>query len=420
MNRVVFPGALEGRFAAPASKSHAHRLLICAALGSAPVRVSCDTFSDDILATIDCLRAMGAEITHAGGLISVSPMFANPRPDGVCQLSCKESGSTLRFLLPVVGALGLDAVFHMEGRLPERPLHPFDEVLTAHGMEILREGAELHVSGQLQSGHFSLPGNVSSQYLSGLLFALPLLSKSSTLEITGELQSASYLAMTEDAVLSSGVRFSKRQNTFFIPGAQRFCLPDGLRAEGDWSGASFFLCAGALSDSGIFASGLQESSRQADRAVLELLRKFGAEVRADNGGVFARKRALHGISIDAGAIPDLIPAIAAVAAYAEGETKITNAARLRLKESDRLHTVAETITRLGGCASELPDGLVITGRPHLAGGEADSFGDHRIAMLAAVLAAGCEAPVTVLGAQCTSKSYPEFWQTLERLKGASL
>ena len=226
--------------------------------------------------------------------------------------------------------------------------------------------------------------------------------------------------MTEDAVLNSGIRFSKSQNVFTIPGNQAYCLPDGLAAEGDWSGAAFFLCAGALSDTGIFASGLQETSRQADRAVLELLSRFGAEVRAETGGVFVRKSSLHGISIDAGAIPDLIPAVAAVAAYAEGETNITNAARLRLKESDRLHTVAETINALGGCANELPDGLVITGTPRLTGGTADSFGDHRIAMLAAVLAGGCREPVTVLGAQCTSKSYPEFWQTLDQLKGDSL
>ena len=419
MNRVILPGALSGRFRAPASKSHAHRLLICAALGTVPVSVSCDTFSDDILATMDCLNAMGASLTHADGTISVSPISASRRPRGACHLYCKESGSTLRFLLPVAGALGLDAVFHMEGRLPERPLHPFDEVLIAHGMQLRRSGAELHVSGQLQAGSFALPGNVSSQYLSGLLFALPLLSGGSTLAVTGELQSASYLAMTEDAVLSSGIRFSKTQNVFSIPGAQRYCPPDGLAAEGDWSGAAFFLCAGALSDAGIFAGGLLGSSRQADRAVLALLRRYGAEVQCETGGVFVRKAPLHGIDIDAGAIPDLIPAIAAVAAYAEGETNITNAARLRLKESDRLHTIAETLNVLGGCAKELPDGLNITGKPRLAGGTADSFGDHRIAMLAAVLAAGCRTPVTVLGAQCTSKSYPAFWQVLERLKGGA-
>ena len=397
MNRVILPGALSGRFRAPASKSHAHRLLICAALGTVPVSVSCDTLSDDILATMDCLNAMGASLTHAGGTISVSPISASRRPRGVCHLYCKESGSTLRFLLPVAGALGLDAVFHMEGRLPERPLHPFDEVLIAHGMQLRRSGAELHVSGQLQAGSFALPGNVSSQYLSGLLFALPLLSGGNTLTVTGELQSASYLAMTEDAVLSSGIRFSKPQNVFSIPGAQRYCL----------------------SDAGIFAGGLLGSSRQADRAVLALLRRYGAEVQCETGGVFVRKAPLHGIDIDAGAIPDLIPAIAAVAAYAEGETNITNAVRLRLKESDRLHTIAETINALGGCAKELPDGLNITGKPRLAGGTADSFGDHRIAMLAAVLAAGCRTPVTVLGAQCTSKSYPAFWQVLERLKGGA-
>lgn len=174
MNRVVAPGSLSGSFRAPASKSHAHRLLICAALGTAPVTVLCDTFSDDILATIDCLTAMGAQITHEESRISVTPVFASRKPDGLCKLPCRESGSTLRFLLPVLGALGLSGVFQMEGRLPERPLHPLDEVLTAHGMTIRRVGSALHVSGQLQPGRFSLPGDVSSQYLSGLLFALPL------------------------------------------------------------------------------------------------------------------------------------------------------------------------------------------------------------------------------------------------------
>ena len=278
-------------------------------------------------------------------------------------------------------------------------------------------GSALHVSGQLQPGRFSLPGDVSSQYLSGLLFALPLLDGDSTLEITGALQSASYFSMTQDAVLKSGIRFSQNGNCLSIPGNQRCALPDGCSAEGDWSGAAFFLCAGALSQPGILATGLNVRSNQADRAVLELLRAFGAEVQTQADGILVRGAPLHGISIDAGPIPDLIPAIAAVAALARGKTEIRNAARLRLKESDRLHTVAETVNALGGQAQELPDGLIITGCPQLSGGSADSFGDHRIAMLAAVLAGSCNAPVTVLGAQCTSKSYPSFWQTLDTLKG---
>jgi len=417
MNRVVSPGPLSGTFRAPASKSHAHRLLICAALGRTPVTVFCDTFSDDILATIDCLCAMGAKISVDGSKISVSPVFENPKPIELCKLMCRESGSTLRFLLPVVGALGLEAVFEMEGRLPERPLHPFDTVLQSHGMNITQEGAKLFVSGQLESGNFALPGNVSSQYFSGLLFALPLLNGESTLDVEGPLQSAKYLEMTQKAVLRSGVRFSKTETGFFLPGGQAYRLPTGLFAEGDWSGAAFFLCAGALSETGILAEGLDTGSTQADRAVLDILRRFGAEASVTKSGVFVRKKKLSGITIDEGPIPDLIPAVAAVAAFADGKTSITNAARLRLKESDRLHTVAETIHALGGCAEELPDGLVITGKPQLKGGTADSFGDHRIAMLAAILASGCETEVTVQNAACTSKSYPNFWETLFTLKG---
>ena len=417
MNRAVPPGEFSGTFRAPASKSHAHRLLICAALGKKPVTVICGTFSDDILATIDCLCAMGAKITVDGSRVFVSPVFEHPKPDGLRTLKCRESGSTLRFLLPVVGALGLDAVFDLEGRLPQRPLHPFDAVLQAHGMKISLEGARLFVSGQLTPGAFRLPGNVSSQYFSGLLFALPLLDGESTLEVDGPLQSASYLDMTQTAVLQSGIQLTKTETGFLIPGGQAYRLASDLSAEGDWSGAAFFLCAGALSGRGILAEGLDEGSAQADRAVLDLLRQFGAEVSVTGRGVFVRKGRLHGIFIDAGPIPDLIPAVAAVAAFADGKTTIANAARLRLKESDRLHTVAETINALGGCAQELSDGLVITGKPQFKGGPADSFGDHRIAMLAAILASGCEGDVTVQNASCTSKSYPNFWETADALKG---
>ena len=349
MNRVVFPGALSGQFRAPASKSHAHRLLICAALGHASVRVSCDTFSDDILATIDCLNAMGAKITHEGGTISVSPIFANGSPDGACQLYCKESGSTLRFLLPVVGALGLDAVFHMEGRLPERPLHPFDEVLIAHGMHIHQTGAELHVSGKLLAGSFTLPGNVSSQYLSGLLFALPLLPGSSTLTITGALQSASYLAMTEDAVLNSGIRFSKSRRRLVHPGRQSVPAASriGLAAEGDWSGAAFLRCASARSaDTGVTVAsgGGARPRRQADRAVLcSFCARFGAEVRAESGRcvtVTTGRAARHQRST-----PAAVPGLGARAwrpwppARRARRTSSHAASACGLKECDRLHTV---------------------------------------------------------------------------------
>ena len=204
MNQTLLPGPRSGAVDIPASKSQAHRLLICAALGQTPVTIRCLGISKDIAATIGCLNALGAEIAVSGDLITVQPIEAVP--EGLCHLPCGESGSTLRFLLPVAGALGASVVFHMEGRLPQRPLHPLDAVLTAHGMTIRQENGLLYSSGQLCPGEFSLPGNVSSQYISGLLMALPLLDSGSALTVTGELESAAYVTMTEGA---SGAKAGK-------------------------------------------------------------------------------------------------------------------------------------------------------------------------------------------------------------------
>ena len=415
MNRAAAPGPRTGCVRIPASKSQAHRLLICAALGGAPVTLWLDGRSRDIDATTACLRALGAEIDFSGEACRVSPIRAVP--DALCHLYCGESGSTLRFLLPVAGALGAHAVFHLEGRLPERPLAPLDEALRAHGMQLRQEGALLYAEGQLRSGEFTLPGNVSSQFISGLLLALPRISGESRLRVTGAMQSAAYVDMTLDALRRSGISIEKSSALFRIPGGQHFALPPEARVEGDWSNAAFFLCAGAFSPNGITVSGLSLSSAQGDRAVLDILRRFGAQVDAVEDAVTVRRGALRGIELDAGPIPDLIPVLCVVAAGAEGQTTVRNAARLRLKESDRLATTAQTLRALGAEVRELPDGLVIDGRPALRGGEVSSCGDHRIAMSAAVAASICTAPVTVLGAEAVEKSYPRFWDDLEGLKG---
>lgn len=415
MNQTVMPGARTGCVQVPASKSQAHRLLICAALGTHPVSLRLDGRSRDIDATLACLRALGAQIEETQDCLLISPI--THVPEGVCHLFCGESGSTLRFLLPVCGALGANAVFHMEGRLPERPLAPLDAELCAHGMTLRRNGACLSVQGQLQCGSFTLPGSVSSQYISGLLMALPLLPGESRLDVTGALESAGYVDMTLDALRLAGIQIAKDRTSFHISGTQPFTLPPEAAVEGDWSSAAFFLCMGAFSTQGIRLYGLNSTSSQGDRAIAALLRRFGAEVTQEADCVCVRKGALHGIRIDAAQIPDLVPVLAAVAAYAEGETVIENAARLRLKESDRLQTTAATLRALGAQIDELPDGLVITGRPSLCGGTVDACGDHRIAMSAAVAALCCTAPVTVTGAQAVEKSYPRFWQQLAALKG---
>ena len=418
MNQTLLPGPRSGAVDIPASKSQAHRLLICAALGQAPVTLRCRGISRDIAATIDCLNALGAGIHAEGEVLTVQPITNTP--NGVCHLFCGESGSTLRFLLPVVGLLGAEAVFHMEGRLPQRPLHPLDEVLTAHGMTVRQEGSLLFCGGKLRPGAFSLPGDVSSQYISGLLMALPLLDEASSLTVTGQMESAAYIAMTESVLNRGGIALRRSGSVWHIPGGQRLRFPDRLTAEGDWSNAAFFLCMGALSPEGVTVHGLDLASSQGDRAVLNILAAMGARVSTENGSVTVRRGELKGVAIDAGPIPDLIPVLCVTAAGAEGDTQIFNAGRLRLKESDRLRTTAQLLTALGGSVEEQPNGLLIHGTGRLRGGIADSYGDHRIAMSAAVAACLCESPVTVQGMACVSKSYPHFWEDFDALKGGGL
>ena len=414
MNAVVSPGARTGSVHVPASKSRAHRLLICAALSSGPCTVVCDTLSEDILATIRCLRELGTGIESGpDGRLFVTPLVPSP---GEKILPCGESGSTLRFLLPVVGALGLRAVFRREGRLAQRPLAPLDAELTAHGMCLESSGRDLFCSGQLLPGRYSLPGNVSSQYISGLLMALPLLDADSELEVTGPVESSGYIDMTLDALSLAGSAPRISGNRYSIPGGTHFSMPPETVTEGDWSGAAFFLCMGAMSPSGVTVTGLDPASRQGDRAILDVLSGFGASVDVSNGDITVRREHLTGQTVDARMIPDLIPAVASLAASAEGETRIEHAERLRLKESDRLATTAAMIRSLGGNAVETADGLIIKGKSSLSGGAADAFGDHRIAMAAAVAACACSGPVTVMGAESVSKSYPGFWEDLERLE----
>ena len=418
MKRTITPGARTGRVRIPASKSQAHRLLICAALGEEKTEVVCDGISADIAATAKCLSALGAAVEETEAGFLVSPI--KKVPEGRCELYCGESGSTLRFLLPIVGALGVQAAFHREGRLPQRPLAPLDSVLTAHGMTLSEDGDLLLCSGQLQAGNYEIAGNVSSQYISGLLMALPRLAGESTLTVTGTLESAAYVAMTEDALRLSGVEFSKNGASYAIPGGQRFRLPARTAVEGDWSNAAFFLCMGALAKEGVRVEGLNLKSSQGDRGVLDVLRAFGAAVSEEENAVTVRRGTLRGVTVDASPIPDLIPVLSVVASVAAGETRVENAYRLRLKESDRLQSTANLLRALGGRVEEKEDGLVITGVSALHGGAVETQNDHRLAMSAAVAACAAMGEVTVDNDACVAKSYPRFWEDYGSLKGEGL
>lgn len=393
MKKTISPAGIHGTVASIASKSMAHRLMICGALAKTPTQVLCPTTSKDIEATRSCLAAI---------------------QNGSPILPCGESGSTLRFLLPVAAALGLEAIFRMEGRLPDRPLTPLDEELRRHGICLEKTGSDLYICGRLTPGDYSLPGNISSQFISGLLFALPLLDGPSTLTVTGKVESAPYIAMTLDALRQFGVCPQITGNVYRMEPAI-YQSPGAVSVEGDWSNAAFWLCAGALTGP-VTVTGLQPGSLQGDKAVLELLSRFGATCVQAETGFTVSSAPLHGIDIDAAEIPDLVPILSVVAAAAPGTTRIYHAGRLRLKESDRIETVCAMLTALGAEVEQTDDGMIIRGGKPLSGGTVDACNDHRIAMAAAVASSLCRDTVTVLGAEAVNKSYPHFWEDLATLQ----
>ena len=414
MNEILTPGPRTGRVTVPGSKSRAHRLFLAAALGRAPVQFACRGLSGDLQATLSCLEALGAQVQNSeGDRFTLVPLSAPPA--GEILLPCGESGTTLRFLLPLAGALGVSACFQRQGRLPQRPLEPFLTELTRHGMTVRAQGDDLLVTGQLTPGGYALPGHISSQFISALLLALPLLPGHSNLTLTTPPQSAPYIGLTEQVLQQAGLQLVRHENQYEIPGGQTYALPTPQTVEGDWSAAAPFLCAGALSPQGVTVSGLALPSLQGDSALPALLQKMGAEVEISPAGVTVRAGSLRPITVDAGPIPDLIPPLCALCAVADGESRIQNARRLRYKESDRLQGVAELLNGLGGNLTIDGDDLVISGVPRLRGGLADPRGDHRLAMTAAVAASACAEPVTVLDAACVQKSYPAFWTDFQRL-----
>ena len=416
MKRRIEPRPLSGRTdRIPSSKSQAHRLLIAAFLSGEETAVEGFMFSRDVEATCGCLRALGADVRRTEkGLL----LLPGPRPDGEAELDCEESGSTLRFMLPVAAALGADAAFTGRGKLPERPLSPLYEELEAHGVRLSPQGKmPLRIRGQLAPGRYEMAGNVSSQFFTGLLLALPRLPGDSEIRILGALESEPYVRMTTDALELFGVRAERTEHGFRIPGGQRFRSPGAIRAEGDWSGAAFLLAAGALDGRGVTLDGMNPASSQGDRAILPLLRAFGAEAEETRDRVTIRGGNLRGIDLDAAQIPDLVPVLAAVAACARGDTRIRSVSRLRLKESDRIASVLAMVRSLGGSAEASENEMVIHGQGGLRGGEVNAFGDHRIAMAAAVAAVRASGTVTVDGAECVAKSFPDFWEVYESLGG---
>lgn len=412
MDIKITPARLSGIAAAIPSKSDAHRLLILAALADQPTTLQLPLASEDIQATCSCLEALGAGIRRDGDRVLVTPIRQVPSNP---LLDCGESGSTLRFLLPVAAAIVSAARFTGRGRLAERPIAELKTALAAHGVTFSSEKLPFTVTGRLQPGDYSVPGNVSSQYITGLLLAMAAMGGGSSLTLETDLESAAYVDITLHALQRFAVEVGKTPAGWSMNGDQALRSPGKLTVDGDWSNAAFFLVAGAIGNL-VTVKGLDLTSTQGDKLILEVLRTFGAGVEASEESVTVSKGPLEGCVVDLREIPDALPALAVLAACAKGETAFINAGRLRLKESDRLTAVADMIRSLGGKVQELPEGLIIQGGP-LTGGTVNGYGDHRIVMAAAVAASVCREPVTITGAEAVRKSYPNFFEDYSALGG---
>lgn len=417
MNVTITPRKLNGTIDAIPSKSHAHRVLIAQKLAQLQGQRKTDslvipTFSDDIAATKNCLVQLDKQMPY---------------------LDCKESGSTLRFMLPVAMALKNEAVFIGSGKLPYRPISPLKEEMEAHGCSFRMGNTEQKISdkykeictitGRLQPGEYSLAGNVSSQFITGLLFALPLLDGDSVLRLTTKLESAGYVDLTLDVLKAFSIDV-KRSLTdegfevYEIAGNQKYIEPDGLAVEGDWSNASFWLVCGALGGN-VTVRGLNLESSQRDKEILNVLRQMGAEISINGlcDITVSCPSGLKGCEVSVAQTPDMVPVLAAAMALADGSSLITNAERLKIKESDRLRTVYDFLSKLDADITYAGEGLSLTGKPALCGGEISSHNDHRIAMAAAVASCGCKGAVTITGAEAVRKSYPDFFKDFAALGG---
>ena len=419
MAQVIYGNTFSGgSIQVPPSKSAAHRQVLCAALSRGRCSVSNVDMNEDIKATVAAVTALGVQARYDDSS-SLLTLDASGLGGQNAVIDCGESGSTLRFLIPIVAALGVSARFEGRGRLPYRPLGVYKELLPAHGVAFSSQGGlPLEISGRLKSGVYRLPGDVSSQFITGLLFALPLLEGDSEIVLTSPLESKGYVDLTLSVLREFGVAAQETAQGWKVSGGQRYTARN-TRVEGDWSQAAFFLCMAALSPQGaqVELQGLRRDSLQGDKACVDLFRNFGLEISGRRDSLLAwNPRAgepyggLRGFPIDASQIPDMVPALSVCAALSRGETRIYNAQRLRLKESDRLAAMAEALTGLGGQVRATADGLLIQGVPQLAGGIAQGKNDHRVVMALAAAGLRCEKGLSVTDAQSIRKSYPGFFR----------
>ncbi len=424
MNCVkIIPSSLKGNINIPPSKSLSHRAIICAALGNGISSIENIIFSEDILATLEGMKTFGMEVIDIETNKETSRSNIIIKGKGYIEklgeiIDCRESGSTLRFLIPCACLLGENITFIGKGKLAERPLTTYYKIFDSQGIKYSNHDGRLplNIEGILKTGKYELEGNVSSQFITGLMFALPLLNEDSTIEITTELESKGYIDLTLDVLRKFSIDIKNEDyNRFYVTGNQRY-TPTDYKVEGDYSQAAFWIVAGALNGD-ITLKDLNSKSLQGDKVILNIATKMGANILYEEENIKSATSQTKGTVIDASQCPDLVPILAVLGALSKGNTKIVNAQRVRIKESDRLKAIASELNKIGANIAETPDGLDITGVDALNGGVVDSWNDHRIAMALAVAATRCKEPLTLKNSSAVNKSYPEFWQDFVKLGG---
>ncbi|MBE6902234.1 MAG: 3-phosphoshikimate 1-carboxyvinyltransferase [Ruminococcaceae bacterium] len=401
MNIEITPKALSGSIKIPPSKSISHRALICAALSKGESVITDLLGCEDIDATCSALEALGATFRTENGVTYVKGIEAPPEK---AEIDCRESGSTLRFLLPVAAALGVEATFTGCGKLPTRPITPYLDEFRKHGVEFLSETMPYHIKGKLTSGVFSVPGDISSQFITGLLFALPLIEGNSTIVLTSPLQSKPYADITLQCMSAYGIETLEFNGNYSVKGIQQYKATN-YTIEGDCSQAAFFAVANQIG-SNIELLGANKNSLQGDRAIFDIIDKM---IKIGEN--------YSGFDVDATDIPDLVPILTVLAAFADGTSYIRGCKRLRIKESDRLESISTVLNSLGADVRIVNDELEIVGVKELTGGVCSSFNDHRIAMSLAIASQRCTDKLTITGAECVAKSYPTFFEDFRTLGG---
>lgn len=417
----IYPSKLKGEVKIPPSKSMAHRAIICAALSDGLCIIENIDYSDDIIATIDAMNSLGARIVKHKDYIEVIGAYGSgEKPQETRIIDCNESGSTLRFLVPISLLFKGSSKFIGRGNLGKRPLTTYYNIFERQGIEYSYEEGNLNlvINGELKPGTFEVEGNVSSQFITGLLFTLPLLKQDSKIVITTEMESKGYIDLTLRAMSDFGVKIiNNNYREFIIKGNQKYNARN-YRVEGDYSQAAFFICADSLGND-VLCKDLNLNSLQGDKEVIDILERMNVIFNANDVGVKGTTNGeLISTVIDGSQCPDIIPVLTSVAALTKGTTEIINAGRLRIKECDRLAAVTSELNKLGAKIIEKEDGLVVTGVEKLQGGvEVWSHKDHRIAMTLSIASTRCEEPIVIKDYECIAKSYPNFFEDFKALGG---